>query len=87
MFNLDSLFRTLDDFCRYLNSDEGHDYVRSSVSSRSPREAAFPTFGGSPPPNLAQVWSWDAARMLFADRDGRFYIEARDPEAWYPNQK
>jgi hypothetical protein len=67
---------SLDDLCRALNS-EAH---------RLSNAAALPTWGVAPP-DTSGLWSWDATRVLLSDRNGKFFIEPRDPEAWYPNDK
>jgi hypothetical protein len=71
---------SLDGLCRVLNG------CQPSLGTLSP-ETNLPTFGGVAPPNLAGIWSWDATRVLFSGRDGQFFIEPRDPEIWYPNEK
>jgi hypothetical protein len=68
---------SLDDLCRALNS-------KSRNVSRGGE--ALPTWGVAPP-DTSGLWSWDATRILLSDRNGNFFIEPRDPEAWYPNDK
>jgi hypothetical protein len=41
----------------------------------------LPTFGGMNPSDTRDVWSWDAENVLLWD--GRYYIDRRDPNAWY----
>ena len=68
---------SLDDLCRALNSKS---------RSASHGGEALPTWGVAPPVTSG-LWSWDATRILLSDRNGNFFIEPRDPEAWYPNDK
>ena len=87
MLNIKADIISLDDLCRTLNSgpaSASHIYRSGALS---PETARFPTFGGVAPPNAAGIWSWDASRVLCAGRDGRFFIEPRDPEIWYPNEQ
>jgi hypothetical protein len=78
MLNLPNAIASLDELCRTLNS---------KCRSASPLGAAdLPTWGVAPP-DTSGLWSWDATRVLLSDRNGNFFIEPRDPEAWYPNDK
>ena len=43
--------------------------------------AGLPTFGGTPPSDTREVWSWDADSVLLFHNE--YYVEARDPAAWY----
>ena len=43
---------------------------------------ALPSFGGVTPSDTIEVWSWDAENVLLYD-NGQYYIEARNPDAWY----
>ncbi len=87
MFKVKDAVTSLEDLCRALNSDTKRRIQCHRVGMRPLESENFPTFGGLAPPDVSGVWSWDATRMLFADSMGHFYIEPRDPEAWYPNEK
>jgi len=43
----------------------------------------LPTFGGEDPRRTDGVWSWDADSVLLYDNGRGYYIEQRDPDAWY----
>jgi hypothetical protein len=87
MFNAQNVATTLDELCRVLNDENGRLVDCSVAYDQSPGTAKrLPTWGVAPP-DVSGIWSWDATRVLFADRNGKFYIEPRDPEAWYPNEK
>lgn len=77
---------SLDQLCRALNDGQTPHITSGTLCPQSPA-AGLPTFSSVPPPNLAGIWSWDATRMLLVDSEGRFFIEPRDPEIWYPNEK
>ena len=42
----------------------------------------LPTFGGVTPSDTIELWSWDAENVLLY-HNGEYYIEKRDPDAWY----
>lgn len=42
----------------------------------------LPKFGGIPPKRFEEIWSWDSDNVLLYNGH-EFYIEQRDPDAWY----
>ena len=87
MFSVQDVATTLDELCRVLNDDDDRFVDCRAACDLSQKTAKrLPTWGIAPP-DVSGLWSWDATRVLFADRNGKFYIEPRDPEAWYPNEK
>jgi hypothetical protein len=83
MRSLPKAIASLDELCRALNSK-----LRGArrIGQGSSHAADLPTWGVAPP-DTSGLWSWDATRILLSDRNGHFFIEPRDPEAWYPNDK
>lgn len=84
MLNPSHAIASLDELCRALNSKPRTASHGGEV--RSSDAADLPTWGVAPP-DTSGLWSWDATRVLLSDRNGNFFIEPRDPEAWYPNDK
>jgi hypothetical protein len=83
MLSLPNAIASLDELCRALNSKPRG---ASHAGQASSDAADFPRWGVAPP-DTSGLWSWDATRVLLSDRNGNFFIEPRDPEAWYPNEK
>jgi hypothetical protein len=83
MLSLPKAIASLDELCRALNSKPRG---ANRIGQASSGAADLPTWGVAPP-DTSGLWSWDATRVLLSDRNGNFFIEPRDPEAWYPNEK
>jgi len=67
------------ELCNILNEYEPADeYATLDTVVDLP---GLPTFGGVDPTDTREVWSWDAENVLLFD--GVYYVEKRDPEAWY----
>jgi hypothetical protein len=85
MLSLTNAMTSLDELCRALNNTPRS--PSHAGEGRPLSDAAnLPTWGVAPP-DTSGLWSWDATRVLLSDRNGNFFIEPRDPEAWYPNEK
>jgi hypothetical protein len=82
MLSLPNAIASLDELCRALNSKPRG----ASDIGEAHRLSDLPSWGVAPP-DTSGLWSWDATRVLLSDRTGNFFIEPRDPEAWYPNDK
>jgi len=87
MYAIEKSISSLDELCRVLNADTVRRTDCRTNGLQSPETADLPKFSRIAPPDVTGIWSWDATRVLFADSKGFFYIEPRDPEAWYPNEK
>lgn len=87
MFRLKNAVTSLDELCRELNVEAARHGDRQTINDRRTGTINFPKFGGVAPPDVSGIWSWDPMRLLLTDGNGNFFIEPRDPEAWYPNEK
>jgi len=72
----------LQDLCDILNAHEITDDGENVETLADVVDlCGLPTFGGTPPSNTAEVWSWDSDSVLLFNNE--YYIEKRDPDAWY----
>ena len=70
--------KNLQELCEVLNSFESDGELTLDNVVDLP---SLPTFGGVEPSDTREVWSWDAGNVLLWD--GKYYVEPRDPNAWY----
>lgn len=75
MNNIDSL----DQLVAFLNNSS--DDIRSGVIDLS----SLPTFGGKPPGDTLEIYSWDSSEvMFFNELEGRWDVILRsDARAWW----